>query len=241
MPDPIRVPDAAVPYILFQRTAYLRFPIAPVYRLLNRLLPFPTPLYNIVVAIEARLRPAAVKQLYAADMRAEYESIAAWLPQRCAAVLDIGCGVAGIDVLLQRHYADQPLDLYLLDKSEVARRVFYLFQPQGAFYNSLAVARDLLLANGIAASRVRLIEANQRNEIRMDAQIDLALSLISWGFHYPVSTYLARVHQLLRDDGLLILDVRKGTEGLEQLRRSFARVETICTTAKYDRVAARKA
>lgn len=234
------IPDRAITYILFQRTAYLRFPVAPLYRLANRLLPFQTPLYNLVVAVESRLRAGKVKALYAADMQAEYESIRPALPSRCRRVLDIGCGVAGIDVLLDRHYAGEKINLYLLDKSAVEARVFYLFKPQGAFYNSLDVARELLTRNGVAPERVHLIEADARNTIAIDAGIDLALSLLSWGFHYPVATYVERVAQLLSADGVAILDVRKGTDGLDVLHRVFGAVEVLRTTPKYDRVMARK-
>lgn len=39
--------------------------------------------------------------------------------------------------------------------------------------------------------------------------LDLVISLVSWGFHFPVSTYLDQVHDLLREGGRLILDLRK--------------------------------
>ena len=240
MSTTLAVPDAAVPYILFQRTAYLRFPVAPVYRFFNRVLPFETPLYNVVVAVESRLRRRQIKTLYAADMQSEYQTFRQWLPERCAAVLDVGCGVAGIDALIQRHYASRDLRFYLLDKSQVEQNVFYLFKSQGAFYNSLDVARKLLVDNGIAPECVRLVEANERNEINIDSPVDLVLSLISWGFHYPVATYLDRVRALLSDDGVLILDVRRGTGGLEELRRAFRQVEIVQAADKFDRVAARK-
>ncbi|HEY0602581.1 MAG TPA: hypothetical protein VGD58_06705, partial [Herpetosiphonaceae bacterium] len=94
----LAVPDAAIPYILFQRTTYLRFPVAPVYRFFNRTLPFETPLYNVVVAIESRLRRRQIKALYAEDMQREYQTFRQYLPERCNAGLDVGCGVAGIDV-----------------------------------------------------------------------------------------------------------------------------------------------
>lgn len=240
MSNTLAVPDAAIPYILFQRTAYLRFPVAPVYRFFNRVLPFETPLYNVVVAIESRLRRRQIKTLYAEDMQREYQTLRQCLPERCNAVLDVGCGVAGIDVFIARHYPNHDLRFYLLDKSEVEQNVFYLFKSQGAFYNSLDVARTLLTSNGIAAECVQLVEANQRNAIDIDAQVDLVLSLISWGFHYPVVTYLDRVRELLSDDGVLILDVRRGTGGLEDLRRAFRQVEIVHAADKFERVLARK-
>ncbi len=240
MTDALVIPDQAIKYILFQRTAYLRFPVAPVYRFFNQLLSFPTPLYNMVVEIESRIGKERVKALYTSDMKNEYASLRNFLPQRCSNVLDIGCGVAGIDVFIQRHYAQQQVKFYLLDRSQVTSNIFYLYQPHAAFYNSLNVAKALLVANGIPPSTVQLIEASDTYAIPLDTTIDLVVSLLAWGFHFPVQAYLRQVYKLLREGGVLILDVRKNTDGLALLRRTFQQVETILETAKYDRVAARK-
>lgn len=240
MIHPLTIRDAAIPYILFQRTAYLRFPVAPVYRALTKFLPFPTSLYNIVVAIEARFGRARIKQLYQDDMRQEYLTIKPVLPAQCSSVLDIGCGVAGIDVFIQRHYADQPIDFFLLDKSHVEKNVFYLFKPDGAFYNSLDVSRTMLTDNGIDAQRVHLREATEHDGIDVDRKTDLVISLLSWGFHYPVATYVEQVCDLLSDDGIVIVDVRKGTDGVDVLRQKFQRFEVLLDTSKYKRVAVQR-
>jgi SAM-dependent methyltransferase len=242
MPPPLRVPNAALKYILLQRTAYLRLPVARIDTLLQRMFrrPLTTPLYNLATAVESRWGRARTRELYARDMEREYQSIRWVLPQSCAQVLDIGCGVAGIDVLIQHHYAGRAPDFYLLDKSKVEESVFYSYQPRGAFYNSLEVARALLTQNGIAPERVHLLEATTEGDIRIPGPVDLILSLLSWGFHYPVSTYLARAHDLLSEDGVLVLDVRKGTGGVEVLKQAFVGVEVLLSTPKYDRVAAKK-
>ena len=234
------IPNNAIKFILFQRTAYLRFPVAPVYRLFNRVLPFQTPLYNLVVAIESRFGAARVKALYQADIYNEYQSFKNWLPPSCTTVLDIGCGVAGIDVFLYRHYAAQHPRLYLLDQTRIEKNVFYLFNTQGAFYNSLDVARRLLIDNSVPDQHIHLIEANSQNTIAVESKIDLVVSLLSWGFHYPVGTYAQQVHAVLNDAGSIILDVRKGTSGLDTLQQIFRQVEVIMETAKYQRVVARK-
>jgi SAM-dependent methyltransferase len=242
MSAPLIIPDAAIPYLLFQRTAYLRFPVVPLYRVLHKLgvSQVPLPIYNRLVAIEARFGRTRIKTCYQADMQQEYQSIRAWLPEQCAVVLDIGCGVAGIDLYLHHHYADHAVQFFLLDKSVIDANVYYLFQSRASFYNSLAVAKTFLVRNGIAPEQVQLLEANDRNEIAMDVPVDVTLSLLSWGFHYPVSTYLDRVYALLRDDGVVILDVRKGTDGMAVLTRTFAHVDVICETRQQYRVAARK-
>jgi SAM-dependent methyltransferase len=234
----LSIPDSAVAYILFQR-AYWRLPITPLYRFLDKILPFQTPLYNLAIALESRFGTLQVKARYDADMRSEYASIRQALPAMCSSVLDIGCGVAGIDAFIYRHYGHQLIDFYLLDKTAVAKAVYYMFKPTGAFYNSLDVAQELLIRNGVPRDAVHALEANASYTIPTDASFNVVLSLLSWGFHYPVATYLKAVQARLATNGVVILDVRKATDGLATLRRHFRQVDVIHETPKYDRVAAR--
>lgn len=236
---PIHVPDEAVRYILLQRTGYLRFPIAPLYRHVLRRIPFNLPTYNLVTTAEARLRGSHIKALYSADMHAEYRTFREFLPDRCSSILDIGCGVAGIDVLLDRHYADNSAQIHLLDRSQVERSVYYMFNDRAAFYTSLEVAKDLLVANGVSGDRIHLHEVRESNEIAVSPKVDLVISLLSWGFHYPVDTYAEQVRALLSERGIVVLDIRKETGGIEALQRTFEQVTTIHDAGKYVRVAAR--
>lgn len=232
------IPNEAVPYILFQRTDYLKLTYSLLFRACGKLLPAFT--YNRRVALEARLRARSIKRLYLADMHDEYQSIKDYLPETCSNILDIGCGMAGIDLLLQRHYSATSLDLFLLDKSEVNDNVYYMYEARGSFYNSLSVATDLLIRNGIERDRVHTIEATDDNRIEIDRSLDLVISMISWGFHYPVETYLERVHALLRPGGTLILDVRKQTVGLDLIAQAFGGHTVLVETDKYQRVCAIK-
>ena len=53
MISPLYLPDEAVPYILFQRTAYLRFTNTQVARLIRKVLPFVS--YEKMLGLEAKL------------------------------------------------------------------------------------------------------------------------------------------------------------------------------------------
>ena len=233
----IDVPDKALSYVLLQRTGYLAIPRTMVYRMLAKV--WPWKLMNVVVPIEAALRKQRIRQLFNDDFAREFASIASALPRLCSAILDIGCGVGGIDVLLARYYADARPMFYLLDKTQVDP-IHYGFEKRGAFYNSLDVAREVLMLNGVAGERIKLMHATDDNRIEMAGPVDLAISLISWGFHYPVETYLNRVHALLRPGGHLILDVRKSTGGEEAIRSKFPSVRPLQETEKYNRFLAVK-
>lgn len=237
MDDAIKLPDTALRYVLFQRTGYLAIPRTIAYRALAKV--WPGELIGVAVAVEAKLRKQRIKQLFNEDFAREFASIRPALPQPCAAILDIGCGVGGIDVLLSRHYATNPPAFHLLDKTQVDR-IHYGFEKRGAFYNSLDVAREVLMLNGVAGDRIKLMHATDDNRIEMSGPVDLVISLISWGFHYPVETYLDRVHELLRPGGHLVLDVRNGTDGEAAIRNKFASVQPIEVTEKYTRILAVK-
>ncbi len=238
---PMIISDEAIKYILFQRTAYLRLPQSWAYRAWKKFVPVPT--YVQTVELEARFRGGAIRRLYEADMRKELDTLAGALPPTCRSVLDIGCGVAGFDVLLAEHYAGQAggrPDFHLLDKTRVENSVFYGFKPHGAFYSSLDVARRMMVANGTPEKCVHLHEATATNEIGIDGPVDLIVSLISWGFHYPLETYLNRVCELLGGGGMLIVDVRKGTGGLELLRRKLGQVSVLHEEERFQRIRALK-
>jgi SAM-dependent methyltransferase len=237
MTETIKIPDAAVPFILFQRTAYIRLIHSLPYRALNKL--SPGAFYKLAVFLESKLRNQGIKAQYDADMQQEYLSLKDALPQSCHSMLDIGCGIAGIDVLLGRHYGPG-VDIYLLDKSKVEDEVFYLFNNRGAFYNSLETATETLVGNGIPAQKIHALEANAENTIPEDAKFDLIFSLISWGFHYPVSTYLDQVYTRLAEGGSLIVDVRRGTGGFEEIQARFGNARRLQETATRVRLVALK-
>lgn len=131
-------------------------------------------------------------------------------------------------------------DIFLLDKTQVDGKVYYKFERRGSFYSSLQVARTLLIANHVPTDRIHTEEATENGQIQAEPDLDLVISLISWGFHYPVETYLERVYALLRPGGRLILDVRKDTNGEERIRQRFSQVERIQETKRSYRLLAIK-
>jgi SAM-dependent methyltransferase len=235
----LTIPDNAVRYILLQRTDYLVLPRQGIIKSLRKLSPWPT--MKMMAMMESIARKRTVKELYLKGLCAEYEEFAAYLPDTVSAVLDIGCGVGGINLFLYDQFGRKAdIGFYLLDKTEISYKLHYGFRGTGAFYNSLGVSVTVLLDNGIARDNIFLLEAAPDNRIDIDEKLDLVISLISWGFHFPVATYIDLVYRLLSDDGCLILDIRKGTGGLDELAHRFPRVQIIAEDEKKTRVVATK-
>ena len=164
---------------------------------------------------------------YEAELQRTMDSMASVLPAAPARIADVGCGMAGIDVLLSRHYRHAP-ELWLIDRDGVGegRKIGYGgadFAP----YHSFDLAEELLTRNDVPREKLRRVDLGR--EAFPSVRFDLVVSLLSWGFHFPVSAYKP-------DFGLLVIDVRKGTDGEATLKR-WGRCEVIHEGIKYRRIA----
>lgn len=159
----------------------------------------------------------------------EIDLINSFLSQPPKTVMDIGCGLGIYDLALHDYYKSD-IDYYLVDKStdpEEESKVFYGFKEQGAFYNDLDYTHQFLEQNGIPSDNLHMIHVEETQEETCQyleeylPNIDLVISIISCGFHYPVSSYLDTVKELLSDDGLFCFHCRGLEENLPVIESSF--------------------
>jgi hypothetical protein len=167
---------------------------------------------------------ADVKRRYAEWVAEDFAGMEPYLPQSVASIIEIGCGMAGIEVFLKRKFPSA--ELSLLDGTGENIRLEGTPNETGIGgwnekllpYNSREYTEALLAANGVSVDRWIDIGTTQRLEA------DLILSLASWGYHYPLSTYSVR--------GFVIADLRHGKEK--------SRGAVIYKAPKYDRCAWRQ-
>lgn len=168
----------------------------------------------------------------------EYRDVAQHLKgDTIAKATDIGCGYAFFDLFL---YRDHTPAIALIDIEESETRDFG-YQAEGAGYSSLAKAKAFLTENGGPADAVRTI--NPKDAPLPSAQdTDLIFSLLSCGFHYPLSTYTEMIAQTLKPRGALVIDVR--TRNLKDQQAAIDTVGTIAASApltpKVDRIFIRR-
>lgn len=139
----------------------------------------------------------------------------------CRAFLDIGCGLGGHAALLAAYY---PRSIHnLLDGKEnrpkgPADGGFHL---QGEpWVNVYRAARLVSYCCGLDSrtwTYPEVLEAGTMNHVTRG---DLVVSFRSLGHHFSVGPYLPLLKHSLTPSGRLILDIRNGTDGLEQLTSS---------------------
>lgn len=184
----LNIKKDSLQYILMQRTQYLKKTI--IHKAVAKFLRFFSfSGFGSMLKANILLNPIGIKNEYNNDMWSEYISIKDHLPEYAESILDIGCGIGGIDIYLYKHYKNSA-NIYLIDKSAIDDNLHYGFKDHGSFYNSLMLTRSFLSKNNVPEERIFVQEANAGNTIEFNQKFDLIISLISWGFHYPVTTYL---------------------------------------------------
>ena len=127
--------------------------------------------------------------------------IDASLPQ---SILDIGCGLGCVDVLLARLGVKV---VHLMDGDGTAlRRDDYAVNMEA--WNDVKLAADIVQMNAPADTVVHA----HRVDPDLYASVEMIISFKSWGTHYPVATYLPLAQRCLKPGGLLVLDLRKGID-----------------------------
>ena len=145
-------------------------------------------------------------------------------------ILDVGAGLAMYHVHISHFYNDTSQH-FLADKSEdgVNRSTAATYREHGfwhadrlPFYNSQECAARISSASGVHRDRWHMVNATAEAVDGLGADtIDVAISLLSLGFHYPFSLYGAALARVLKPaPARLIITVRHGQHQEDQLAQN---------------------
>ena len=153
-----------------------------------------------------------------------------------ASIADIGCGYAFFDLFAARYF---DCKFVLIDLEQNQHRHFG-FQSEGAAYSSLDIARRMLIDNGVPEQSIRLLNPGKEDPATC-GDIDLAVSFLSCGFHYPVNSYTQFFNSSVRKDGSVILDLRdRNADDQQEVMAGMGTVEYLPAPAKARRIHLRK-
>lgn len=149
------------------------------------------------------------------QMRRAHKQFATLEPFLARSVLDIGCGLGCVDVLLARAGVQT---IHLMDgNGEGMRRDDYGADVKA--WNDVHLAAEMVTLNAPKGTMVIAHEADSSLKI---SPVEMIFSFKSWGTHYPVSTYLSLARRCLVPGGWLILDLRKWVDPTEDVREICA-------------------
>ena len=228
----MNIPNDTLPYILYQRTTLDADTL--LYRVTSKANALIPGLYKLSVWIRGLFNRALIKKRFSEALHDEYIHLLPYLPEiNNPIIVDIGCGMGGIDVFLNEHYKGSA-NFYLVDESRIDKNIWYGYEKEGSRYNDLEKTGELLKANALREDHFSYL--TPKEFVKKEIQVDIVISLISWGYHYPVATYAAKVKEILKPNGILIIDVRK--EVVDEIKSYFSTCTVIFEDSKRCRVLA---
>lgn len=128
----------------------------------------------------------AVLAAYTNELYADYDLLLPHLPpkEEVKNILDIGCGLAGIDIFLTRHYPDAKL--YLLESNGPITNAAGGYDSDLKAFCDLKITYEFLTLNGVQ------VVGNFPVGTGANLSPNLVVSYYSWGFHYPLLKYRVR-------------------------------------------------
>ena len=138
-------------------------------------------------------------------------------------ILDIGCGLAYESEMFQHTYNS---NLYLLDgdfESSIANSRDRKYGPADnmAFYTKIDSLKNNFDERKL---KYNFVDANNI-QLSADLKFDLVYSNVSYGYHYPLSTYLELLKAHTTKESVLIFDINSGRVA-EQIKDTFNIVES---------------
>jgi len=131
-------------------------------------------------------------------------------------VIDIGSGIAVIDLLLQKYLNSGTF--YLVDKNQFEFKNGIYYSSNYPFYNNWDPVHDAIKSSQMPNEKFLIQDPEDPWP-----ESDCISSYYSWCFHYPKDTYWQKVKQSLKVGGKLIVDVRlvKDNNVIEEISEEF--------------------
>lgn len=119
-----------------------------------------------------------------------------------AVILDIGCGVAVVDLLLSKYLPNSKF--YLLDREGFNFEPGIYYDKNYPKYHSWDPVIDGIKSSGLDSNRFNFMGPDSQ----WPDQVDVITSYFSYCWHYPKETYWDKILNSLKIGGKLILDIR---------------------------------
>ncbi len=126
-------------------------------------------------------------------------------------VLDVGCGLGFIDVIINDNIKD--CNFYIFDSMNSVKA-----GSVKNFYCNLSLTKEFMCMHGVSSDSIFLVDASRTGEdvwTNKDPKcfsglpkMDLVLSMFSWGWHFSLEKYIKEASSITNKGGLLVLECK---------------------------------
>ncbi len=152
----------------------------------------------------ARDKDRVLGQRAMADIAGEFDELRGVLEAvQPKSIADIGCGYGFFDLIAALELG---ADVHLIDLEE-NEHTHFGFNKEGSAYSNLQKALNFLTSNGVPTEKVTATNPD-KDDVSALGPVDLAVSFLACGFHFPVDVYMDFFDRNVAKDGRIMLDLR---------------------------------
>ena len=135
-------------------------------------------------------------------------------------ILELGCGLGRMSIFLNSMLKNNA-HYILADVSELSQNIKYGWDPKESYYNDLDLTSLFAKKHDLENFETFNLLSQNLNKFE---NIDLVMSFLSVGFHYPISEYLDTLLNITSNDATMIFGVRKGAVNLKDFKKYFNKI-----------------
>ena len=149
----------------------------------------------------------------------EYEAIKdhIGMPKK---ILELGCGLGRMSIYLN-HMLDHDPHFILADVTKESQKIKYGWNPEDSYYNSLELTGKFAELHGLNNFETHNLLTEDLNQYK---NIDLVMSYLSVGFHYPIDDYISTLLNITSDNCTMIFGVRRGKYNIGDYEKYFSNI-----------------
>jgi len=138
-------------------------------------------------------------------------------------ILDLGCGLGRMSIYLNYMLKNPDIEYILADGScgDIPVKQKYGWNPAGGFYNDLQLTEEFVKANGVY--NYSILDLSKETICSLK-DVDMVMSFLSVGFHYPIEPYLKDLIKIANNDAIFVFGVRSGKYSIEFFKQYFSNV-----------------
>ena len=154
----------------------------------------------------------------------EFNEIFHYLPKKINNIVDIGSGLGIINIYINDKF-DNNIDFTLIDRTYIEKKISYGFNEKRQFYNDFNITLNFLTINGIKEEQLNLIDVDSKHMI--NKKFDLVISLLSLGYHYPITQYVEFFRKNTHNNTKFIFDLAEEYNDFNKIAKMFHSIDII--------------
>ncbi len=138
-------------------------------------------------------------------------------------VLELGCGLGRMSVYINQMIGGRT-HYILADSNGRPKGIKFGWDPPRAFYNDLGATAEFCELNGL--ENFEIFDLAHRDIIEL-LPVDMVMSFLAVGFHFPIEDYIDKLIQITKTGGTMIFGIRKGAYTDQAFAKYFEKVVLI--------------